>query len=121
MFPAAPVMATRTGLLMAVMGGDDIHPPTGARCAPLRRENTVSDSHSWAPPAGGQPVRWEDGRVHVPDRPIVCFIEGDGTGPDIWRATKRVLDAAVAKTFGGAKAILWYEILAGEKARDLTG
>jgi len=82
---------------------------------------TVSDSHSWAPPAGGQPVRWEEGRLDVPDRPIVCFIEGDGTGPDIWRATKRVLDAAVEKSFGGKKAIAWHEILAGEKARDLTG
>jgi isocitrate dehydrogenase len=59
--------------------------------------------------------------VHVPDRPIVCFIEGDGTGPDIWRATRRVLDAAVEKSFGGRRKIVWHEILAGEKARDLAG
>jgi isocitrate dehydrogenase len=80
----------------------------------------------WAPPADGQPVTWHPtaaggGRLEVPDRPVICFIEGDGTGPDIWRATKRVLDAAVAKTFGGKKAIAWYEILAGEKARDVAG
>ena len=66
-------------------------------------------------------LRVVDGRLTVPDRPVVCFIEGDGTGPDIWRATKRVLDAVVEKTFGGSKAIAWYEILAGEKARDVTG
>jgi isocitrate dehydrogenase len=80
-----------------------------------------SSTHDWAPPADGQPVTWDGARVHVPDRPVVCFIEGDGIGPDIWRATKRVLDAAVEKTFGGSRAIAWHEILAGEKARDLTG
>ena len=80
-----------------------------------------SSTHDWAPPADGQPVTWDGTRIHVPDKPVVCFIEGDGTGPDIWRATRRVLDAAVAKTYGGSRAIAWYEILAGEKARDLTG
>src|SRR6266511_2683880 len=81
----------------------------------------MSDTHAWTPPADGQQVLWENGRLQVPDRPVICFIEGDGIGPDIWRATKRVLDAAVTKTFGGKKVIAWYEILAGEKARDLTG
>jgi isocitrate dehydrogenase len=81
----------------------------------------VSSKHDWAPPADGQPVGWDGAALQVPDRPIICFIEGDGTGPDIWRATRRVLDAAVAKTFGGRRAIAWHEILAGEKARDLTG
>jgi isocitrate dehydrogenase len=80
-----------------------------------------SSSHDWTPPADGQAVTWADGRLTVPDRPIVCFIEGDGTGPDIWRATKRVLDAAVAKTYGGRRSFAWYEILAGEKARDMAG
>jgi isocitrate dehydrogenase len=75
----------------------------------------------WTPPADGQEVGWDDGRLTVPDRPVVCFIEGDGTGRDIWRATKRVLDAAVEKTYGGSRSFAWYEILAGEKARDLTG
>ena len=80
-----------------------------------------SSTFDWTPPADGQEVGWNDGRLTVPDRPIVCFIEGDGTGPDIWRATKRVLDAAVEKTYGGKRAFAWYEILAGEKARDVAG
>jgi isocitrate dehydrogenase len=59
--------------------------------------------------------------LNVPDRPLVLFIEGDGTGPDIWRAAQPVLDAAVAKAYGGAKEIAWQEILAGEKAFKRTG
>lgn len=62
-----------------------------------------------------------DGTLQVPDRPVIPFIEGDGTGPDIWRATRRVLDAAVEKTFGGQKQIQWLEVLAGEKAFNETG
>ncbi len=62
-----------------------------------------------------------NGALEVPDNPIVLFIEGDGTGPDIWRATQPVLDAAVAKAYGGAKRIVWREILAGEKAFKETG
>jgi isocitrate dehydrogenase len=62
-----------------------------------------------------------DGRFIVPDRPIVPFIEGDGTGPDIWRASVRVFDAAVAKAYGGARGIEWLEVLAGEKAFQQTG
>ncbi len=61
------------------------------------------------------------GKLQVPDHPIVLFIEGDGTGPDIWRATVRVLDAAVAKAFGGRRQIAWREIVAGEKAYEATG
>jgi isocitrate dehydrogenase len=61
------------------------------------------------------------GELAVPDNPIVLFIEGDGTGPDIWRASRPVLDAAVAKAYGGAKKIVWQEILAGEKAFKQTG
>jgi isocitrate dehydrogenase len=62
-----------------------------------------------------------DGRFVVPERPIVPFIEGDGTGPDIWRGSVRVFDAAVAKAYGGARAIEWLEVLAGEKAFKQTG
>jgi isocitrate dehydrogenase len=62
-----------------------------------------------------------DGRFVVPDRPIVPFIEGDGTGPDIWRASVRVFDAAVAKAYAGARGIEWLEVLAGEKAFQQTG
>jgi isocitrate dehydrogenase len=85
-----------------------------------------SSAFDWAPPADGAAVSWHPaggggGRLEVPDRPVICFIEGDGIGPDIWRATRRVLDASVAKAFGGSKAIAWHEILAGEKARDVVG
>jgi isocitrate dehydrogenase len=74
-------------------------------------------------PAGGQEIVWHaaEDRLEVPDRPIIPFVEGDGTGPDIWRATQRVLDAAVAKTYGGRRALAWLEVLAGEKAFDRTG
>jgi isocitrate dehydrogenase len=58
----------------------------------------------------------QGGRLSVPDRPIVPFIEGDGTGPDIWRASQRVLDAAVAKAYGGKRQIAWREVMAGEKS-----
>src|SRR5688500_16737459 len=67
-------------------------------------------------PDQGEPITIEGGAVRVPDHPILPFIEGDGTGPDIWRASQRVLDAAVAKAYGGKKAIAWYEVYAGEKA-----
>jgi isocitrate dehydrogenase len=62
-----------------------------------------------------------NGKLTVPDRPIVPFIEGDGTGPDIWRASVRVLDAAVAKAYAGKRKIEWLEVLAGEKAFKATG
>jgi isocitrate dehydrogenase len=62
-----------------------------------------------------------DGELLVPDFPIIPFIEGDGTGPDIWNASVRVLDAAVAKAYGGNKKIAWLEVLAGEKAFRATG
>ncbi len=70
------------------------------------------------PPAGGEKIAIRDGRLQVPDKPIVPFIEGDGTGPDIWRASVRVLDAAVAKAYGGKRQIQWVEVFAGQKAFD---
>jgi len=66
-------------------------------------------------------VDYRDGRWVVPDHPIIPFIEGDGTGPDIWRAAVRVFDAAVARTSKGKRAIAWREVLAGEKAFKTTG
>jgi len=66
-------------------------------------------------------IRYDHGNVQVPDNPIILFIEGDGTGPDIWRATRIALDAAVEKTYGGRKRIEWMEVLAGEKAYNRTG
>ena len=66
-------------------------------------------------------ISMKDGHLNVPNEPIIPFIEGDGTGPDIWRASVRVLDAAVEKAYGGAKKIHWKEVLAGEKAYKQTG
>ncbi len=68
------------------------------------------------PPAAGTAITKKDGRLVVPDDPIIPFIEGDGTGPDIWRASVRVLDAAVEKAYGGKKKIAWLEVYAGEKS-----
>ncbi|MCR4441589.1 MAG: isocitrate dehydrogenase (NADP(+)) [Peptococcaceae bacterium] len=69
----------------------------------------------------GEKITVNNGKLNVPDRPVIVYIEGDGTGPDIWRATRRVVDAAVAKAYGGQKSIAWKEALAGEKAFRLTG
>jgi isocitrate dehydrogenase len=66
-------------------------------------------------------ITMQSGRLNVPNDPIIPFIEGDGTGPDIWRASVRVMDAAVAKASGGKKKIHWHEVLAGEKAFNKTG
>src|SRR5437868_4854839 len=68
------------------------------------------------PPAQGQTISISGGRLNVPDRPVIPFIEGDGTGPDIWRASQRVFDAAVEKAYGGRRKIAWMEVYAGEKA-----
>jgi isocitrate dehydrogenase len=70
-------------------------------------------------PAGGEKITVKDGRLQVPDQPIVPFIEGDGTGPDIWRASVRVFDAAVQKAYGGRRKIHWMEVYAGEKSNKL--
>ena len=71
-------------------------------------------------PAGGEAIKVHgDGRLEVPDQPVIPFIEGDGTGRDIWKASVRVLDAAVAKEFGGKKKIAWAEVYAGEKSKKL--
>jgi isocitrate dehydrogenase len=71
-------------------------------------------------PAGAGKITISNGKLTVPDRPIIPFIEGDGTGPDIWRASVRVLDAAVAKAYAGKRQIQWLEVLAGEKAFNRT-
>src|SRR3954447_3486700 len=68
------------------------------------------------PPTTGSAIARKNGRLVVPDNPIIPFIEGDGTGPDIWRASVRVFDAAVEKTSGGKKKIAWMEVYAGEKS-----
>ena len=71
-------------------------------------------------PADAGKITTSNGKLTVPDRPIIPFIEGDGTGPDIWRASVRVLDAAVAKAYAGKRQIQWLEVLAGEKAFNRT-
>jgi isocitrate dehydrogenase len=72
-------------------------------------------------PAGGQPIILKEGTLQVPNRPILPFIEGDGTGRDIWRASVRVIDSAVAKAYGGTRQIAWLEVFAGEKAFQQFG
>ena len=67
-------------------------------------------------PKNGEPIAYQDGKFTVPDHPIIPYIEGDGIGRDIWKASQRVFDAAVEKAYGGKRAIRWFEIFAGEKA-----
>ncbi|MGZ8200822.1 MAG: NADP-dependent isocitrate dehydrogenase [Methylosarcina sp.] len=71
------------------------------------------------PPPNGSAITMQNGKLNVPDNPIIPYIEGDGTGPDIWRATVRVLDAAVAGIYSGKRKIHWLEIYAGEKSNRL--
>jgi isocitrate dehydrogenase len=71
--------------------------------------------------ASGEPIQMKNGRLVTPDRPIIPFIEGDGTGPDIWRSSQRVFDASVAKAYGGKRQIAWREVLAGQKSFDQSG
>ena len=73
------------------------------------------------PPTDGDPIEIESGRLLVPTRPIIPFIEGDGTGPDIWRATRRVLDASIEKAYTRERQLVWMEIFAGEKSVQVTG
>jgi isocitrate dehydrogenase len=77
----------------------------------------MTDQYNGVPvPAEGQAITFSGGRFVVPDRPIIPYIEGDGTGRDIWKASRRVFDAAAENVFGGKRRIAWYEVFAGEKA-----
>jgi isocitrate dehydrogenase len=69
-------------------------------------------------PTAGEPITMHEGRLQVPDRPVIPFIEGDGTGPDIWRASQTVFDAVVSKAYGSKRKIAWFEVLAGEKSKN---
>lgn len=69
------------------------------------------------PPAGGK-ITIQDGKIQCPNNPVIPFIRGDGTGPDIWAASERVFDAAVQKAYGGARKIVWFEVFAGETAKQ---
>ncbi|MGH8298239.1 MAG: isocitrate/isopropylmalate family dehydrogenase, partial [Steroidobacteraceae bacterium] len=77
---------------------------------------STAASLSVTPPVQGAKITLRNGKLVVPDNPIIPFIEGDGTGPDIWRASVRVMDAAVQKAYGGRRKIHWMEVFAGEKA-----
>ena len=70
------------------------------------------------PPTDGDTITMKDGSLQVPDRPIIPFIEGDGTGPDIWRASQHVFDGAVTRAYGDKRKIVWFEVLAGEKSKN---
>ena len=72
-------------------------------------------------PVGGRKIAIRNGALSVPDRPVIPYIEGDGIGPDVWQASRRVLDAAVERAYRGGKEIKWLEVYAGEKANRLTG
>ncbi len=72
-------------------------------------------------PTRGQKITTTNGKLNVPDNPVIPFIEGDGTGPDIWRASQAVFDAAVAKAYGGKRNVVWFEVYAGEKSNTVYG
>jgi isocitrate dehydrogenase len=90
-------------------------------CAGQAREKAMGNKGEREPSLSGTKIHFTDGRLLVPDDPLIPFIEGDGIGADIWAAAVRVLDAAVAKAFGGRRRIAWTEVLAGEKAFEQTG
>ncbi len=73
------------------------------------------------PPKEGQKITVTNGKLNIPDNPIIPFIEGDGTGVDIWRASVRVLDAAVEKAYNGKRKIVWFEVYAGDKSNEIYG
>jgi isocitrate dehydrogenase len=73
------------------------------------------------PPSSGDRILMKNGNLHVPDQPIIPYIEGDGTGPDIWNAAQLVLDAAVSRAYGGKRKISWFEVYAGEKSNKVYG
>ena len=69
-------------------------------------------------PAGGK-ISIKNGKLNVPDNPVLPFIRGDGTGPDIWAASERVFDAAVQKAYGGRRKVVWFEVFAGEASKNI--
>src|SRR5579863_5675140 len=86
-------------------------------CAVQKPEARAMAYKDIKPPAGGK-IAIQNGKLTVPDNPVIPFIRGDGTGPDIWAASERVFDAAVAKAYGGKRKIAWFEVFAGETAKN---
>jgi len=78
----------------------------------------MSSHKAASAPPGGEPIALRQGRIEVPSTPVIPFIEGDGTGPDIWRASQHVFDSAVQRAYSGRRRIAWLEVLAGEKAKE---
>jgi len=76
---------------------------------------------AYPPPKNGTPIAVIEGQLRVPSDPIIPFIEGDGIGPDIWEATRRVIDAAITHVYDGERKIAWHEVYAGEKAQERRG
>ena len=81
----------------------------------------MTDFAHLTPPTDGTTITRSNGELVVPDDPVIPFIEGDGVGPDIWRASVRVFDAAVKRAYDGRRRIVWFEVLAGDKAKEQTG
>src|SRR5882724_6251061 len=77
----------------------------------------MAASYNGVPVPQGGTITYSNGQYQVPDNPIIPFIEGDGTGRDIWKASARVFDAAVEKAYKGKRRVVWYEVFAGEKAK----
>jgi len=78
----------------------------------------MGGSYNGAPVPAGERISYSNGRYDIPDTPIIPFIEGDGTGRDIWKASVRVFDAAVQKAYQGKRHVVWYEVFAGEKSKS---
>jgi isocitrate dehydrogenase len=81
---------------------------------------TSAEYKSLATPTEGEAITMRNGSLEVPTKPIIPFIEGDGTGPDIWRASQLVFDSAVQRAYGGSRKVVWFEVLAGEKSKNLV-
>src|SRR3954454_16641029 len=101
-------------------------PHNTCRSFPATRISTMSATRTVTQPSAptlveGEPITVRNGRLEVPSRPVIPFIEGDGTGPDIWRASQLVFDGAVERAYGRTRRISWLEVLAGEKAKNETG
>ncbi|MEJ2341253.1 MAG: isocitrate/isopropylmalate family dehydrogenase [Gemmatimonadales bacterium] len=85
-------------------------------------ETTVLPEYEFlTPPSEGETITLQDGVLRVPDQPVIPFIEGDGIGPDIWSAAQHVFDGAVRHAYGDDRDVVWFEVLAGEKANNTTG
>jgi isocitrate dehydrogenase len=114
---ASDVLARDRGARLEFASAADDSARRAATRHPAHPYMPSPDYTHLTPPADGDTITMRDGVLQVPDRPVISFIEGDGTGPDIWRASQLVFDAAVAKAYGGRRKLVWFEVLAGDKAK----